>query len=112
MDDVATDDLRAVDPFSRLLLKQRGLLKERDKLISQIQALPGFDRFLTSPSFDTLRSAASSGPVIIINHSKWRSDILILFHNSSPFLISTPNDFYGVLRIKGQVVGIATQRRP
>jgi tetratricopeptide (TPR) repeat protein len=95
MDGVATDDLRAVDPFSRLLLKQRGLLKEREKLISQIQTLPGFDRFLTSPSFDTLRSAASSGPVIIINHSEWRSDILILFHNSSPSLISTPSDFYG-----------------
>ncbi|KAH9032340.1 CHAT domain-containing protein [Lactarius deliciosus] len=94
IDDDAADDLRAVDPFGRLLLKQRRLLKERDKLVSQIQALPGFDSFLTSPSFDTLRSAASSGPVIIINHSKWRSDILILLHNTSPSLISTPHDFF------------------
>ena len=84
MDDGAADDLRAVDPFGRFLLKQRNLLKERDKFISQIQALPGFDSFLASPSFDTLRSAASSGPVIIINHSSWRSDILILLHNTSP----------------------------
>jgi len=73
MDDGAADDLRAVDPFGRLLLKQRGLLKERDNLISQIQTLPGFNSFLTSPSFDTLCSAASSGPVLLINHSKWRS---------------------------------------
>lgn len=87
-------DIRAADPFGRLLLKQRRLLKERDKLISRIQALPGFDSFLTSPSFDTLRSAASSGPVIIINHSMWRSDILIVFHNTSPSLIVTPRDFY------------------
>ena len=95
MDDNDTaDGLRAVDPFGRLLLKQRKLLKERNKLISQIQALPGFDNFLTSPSFDTLRSAASSGPVIIINHSEWRSDILILLHNMPPFLIPTPKDFY------------------
>jgi len=95
MDDGAgADDLRAVDPFGRLLLKQRGLLKERDNLISQIQALPGFDTFLTSPSFDTLRSAASCGPVIIINHSEWRSDILILLHDTSPSLITTPHDFY------------------
>ncbi|KAI9452592.1 hypothetical protein BJY52DRAFT_1402869 [Lactarius psammicola] len=94
MDDSAADDLRAVDPFSRLLLKQRRLLKERDNLILQIQALPGFDGFLTSPSFDILRSAASSGPIIIINHSRWRSDILILLHNTSPSLITTPDDFY------------------
>ncbi|KAH8991523.1 hypothetical protein EDB92DRAFT_2103582 [Lactarius akahatsu] len=94
IDDDVADDLRAVDPFGRLLLKQRGLLKERDNLISKIQALPGFDSFLTSPSFDTLRSAASSGPIIIINHSRWRSDILILLHNTSPSLIPTPHDFY------------------
>src|SRR6266702_1173650 len=75
-------------------LGQRMLLKERDNLISQIQALPGFDGFLTSSSFDTLRSAASFGPVIIINHSKYRSDILILLHNTSPSLIPTPHDFY------------------
>ncbi|KAH9170782.1 CHAT domain-containing protein [Lactarius sanguifluus] len=94
IDDGSADDLRAVDPFGRLILKQRGLSKERDNLISQIRTLPGFDSFLTSPSFDTLRSPASSGPVIIINHSKWRSDILILLHNASPSLILTPHDFY------------------
>jgi CHAT domain-containing protein len=94
MDDAAPDGLRAVDPFGRLMLKQRELLKERDKLISQIQALPGFDSFLRSPLFDTIRSAASSGPVIIVNHSRWRSDILILLHNMPPSLISTPDDFY------------------
>ncbi|KAI9454283.1 CHAT domain-containing protein [Lactarius psammicola] len=94
VDDGGADDLRAADPFGRLLLKQRGLLKERDNLISQIQALSGFDSFLTSPSFDTLHSAASSGPVIIINHSQWRSDILILLPDTSPSLIPTPRDFY------------------
>ncbi|KAH9057060.1 CHAT domain-containing protein [Lactarius deliciosus] len=94
IDDGAADGLRAVDPFGRLLLKQRKLLKERDDLITQIQALPGFDSFPTSPSFDALRSSTSSGPVIIINHSFWRSDILILHHNAPPSLISTPRDFY------------------
>ena len=94
MEDSAADDLRAADPFGRLLLKQRNLLKERTKLISQIQSLPGFDGFLASPSFNRLRSVASSGPVIIINHSEWRSDILILLHNMPPSLIPTPHDFY------------------
>jgi hypothetical protein len=94
MDDAAPEGLRAVDPFGRLVLKQRGLLKERAKLISQIQALPGFDSFLTSLPFDTLRSAASSGPVIIINHSGWRSDILIVLHNKPHSLIPTPENFF------------------
>jgi CHAT domain-containing protein len=93
-DDGAADDLKAVDSFGRLLLKQRGLLKERANLIFQIQSLPGFDGFLVSAPFDTLRSAASSGPVIIINHSRWRSDILILLHDMPPSLISTPHYFY------------------
>jgi CHAT domain-containing protein/tetratricopeptide (TPR) repeat protein len=94
MDDGGAEDLRAVDQFGCLLLKQRNLLRERDNLIPQIQALPGFDSFWISPSFETLRSAASCGPVIIINHSKWRSDIVILLHNTLPSLIPTPANFY------------------
>jgi CHAT domain-containing protein len=94
IDDSAPDGLRAVDPFGRLVLKQRDLLKERAKLISRIQALPGFDSFLALPSFDILRPAASAGPVIIINHSRWRSDILILLQNMRPSLIPTPDDFF------------------
>ena len=94
MDDTIADDLRAGDKFGSLFRRQRGLLKERDKLISQIRALPGFDRFLTFPLFDTLRPAALCGPIIIVNHSKPRSDILILLHNAPPSLIPTPTDFY------------------
>ena len=93
-DDGAADNLRGVGPFGHLLVKQRKLLKEREKLISQIRVLPDFDNFLTSPSFDTLRSAASSGPIIIINHSIWRCDILIILHDSLPSLIPTSDDFF------------------
>ncbi|KAF8264264.1 CHAT domain-containing protein [Lactarius quietus] len=96
---VPADDLRAVDPFGRLLLKRRNLLKERDNLVSQIQALPGFDNFLAPLTFDTLRSAASSGPVIIINHSNCRSDILILLHDAPPSLITTPVGFFFVASV-------------
>ena len=94
MDNAAAGGLRAVDPFGRLVLKRHDLLKERARLISQIQALPGFGTFLASPSFDTIRSSALSGPVIIINHSEWRSDILVLLHDMPPSLIPTPSDFY------------------
>ncbi|KAI0298389.1 CHAT domain-containing protein [Multifurca ochricompacta] len=83
-----------MDPFGHLVVKQRKLLEERDVLISQIQELPGFGDFLKAPSFETIRVAASHGPVVIINHSEWRSDILILLRNSPPSLIPTTKDFY------------------
>ncbi|KAH9980402.1 hypothetical protein BJV74DRAFT_798141 [Russula compacta] len=88
-----------MDPVGRLVVKQRKLVEERDRLISQIRAQPGFDTFLIPPSFDTLRSAATGGPVILINHSKWRSDIIILLSDSPPSLIPTNDDFYD--RAKG-----------
>ncbi|KAI0255285.1 CHAT domain-containing protein [Lactifluus subvellereus] len=94
MDDGEADGREGMDPFGYLVLQQRTLLEEREKLISQIQALPGFESFLKAPSFDTLRSAASHGPVIIISHNRWRSDILILLHDSPPSLITTKDDFY------------------
>jgi hypothetical protein len=106
MHDVVADDLMAGDQFGRLLMRQRGLLKERDELILKIRESPGFDRFLTPPSFDTLRFSASSGPVIIINHSKSRSDILILLHNAPPSIIPTPADFYDRANtLKGKLMG-------
>jgi CHAT domain-containing protein len=75
-------------------VRQRKLLDDREMLISQIRAVPGLDTFLKPPSFDTLRSVARHGPVIIINHSTWRSDIIILLHDTPPSLITTSDDFY------------------
>jgi CHAT domain-containing protein len=83
-----------MDTFSHLVVQQRKLLDDRSKLISQIQALPGFETFMKSPSFDQLHFAAARGPVLIINHCRWRSDILIILHNSPPSLITTADDFY------------------
>ena len=80
--------------FDRVLAEQRKLLDERNALIVQIRALPGFENFLMASPFDTLQSAAACGPVIIINHSEWHSDILILLHNSLPSLIPTDRNFY------------------
>ena len=94
MEDGSAGGREGMDPVGRLVMKQRKLVEERDRLISQIRAQPGFDNFLIPPSFDTLRSAAAGGPVIVINHSKWRSDIIILRHGSPPSLIPTSDDFY------------------
>ena len=89
-----TEDGEGADPFGRLLMKQRKLLEERDHIVSQIRSIPALQNFLMMSSFDTLRSAASHGPVIIINHSEWRSDILILLYDSPPSLIPTSHGFY------------------
>jgi CHAT domain-containing protein len=83
-----------MDQFGHLVVQQRKLLDDRNKLISQIQTLPGFETFMKSPSFDKLHFAAARGPVLIINHCRWRSDILIILHNSPPSLIPTADDFY------------------
>ena len=82
------------DPFGRLVVKRRKLIEERDALIPHIQGLPDLKGILSAPSFTTLRCAASRGPVIIINYCAWRSDIFIIFHNSLPCTIPTPDDFY------------------
>ncbi len=45
-------------------------------------------------------------PVIIINHSQWRSDIIILLHNSPPSLIDTSDDFYArEIKLQDQLLG-------
>ena len=108
MGGVVTDDLRAGDQFGSLLLRQRGFLKERDRLISRIRALPSLP--LSDMSmFDTLLSAASSGPVIIINHSDPRSHILIILQTAPP---SLPGRFLRPCkRIKGQIIDHASQTR-
>jgi hypothetical protein len=81
--------------FPGLIAKQQDLLKERGVIVSKIRGLPGLENFLLPLLFDTLRSAASNGPVIIINHCKWRSDIIIISHDSPPSLITRPYSFFG-----------------
>jgi CHAT domain-containing protein/tetratricopeptide (TPR) repeat protein len=93
MEDGVIQSRDGTDPFGRLVVKRRKLVEERDALISQIQGRPGLEGILSTPSFATLRSAASRGPVIIINHCKWRSDIMVIFHKSLPCSIPTAVDF-------------------
>ena len=85
---------KGMDKFGRVVVRHRELLEKRKKLVSKIQALPGLEGFSETPTFNNLRSAAVNGPVVIINHSKWRSDILIVLHDADPSLITTTDDFY------------------
>jgi hypothetical protein len=96
-----------------LMAKQQELLEERDALISRIRGLSGLENFLLPVSFDTLRSAASHGLVIMINHCKWRSDIIIILHDSPPSLVTTPHNFFGrANRLKEKLLGIRQRCGP
>jgi len=104
--DGGEEGVEGMGPFGRLVVRQRGLLDDRDKLISQIRARKGLESFLKPPTFDNLRSAAVRGPIIIINHSRWRSDIIILLHDSPPSVIPTANDFYDrANKLRDQLLG-------
>ncbi|KAI0261824.1 CHAT domain-containing protein [Gloeopeniophorella convolvens] len=90
------DQIRAIeeDVFGRVLEEQRRLLRERKAVISQIRTIPGFEHFLAAAPFHNLQSAASSGPIIIVNHCEWRSDILIIVHGVPLIHIRLGDDFY------------------
>jgi hypothetical protein len=113
MDDREFEDDEWMARFPVLMATQQELLKERDAVISKIRGLLDLENFLLPLSFDTLRSAASHGPVIIINHCKWRSDIIILLHNSPPSLITMPYNFFGrANRLKDELLKIRRQFGP
>ena len=90
------NDGRREHSISHLVLTQRRLLEERDSLISHVQSLPGFENFMTRPSFNDLNSAASHGPVIIINQSSnaFPSYIILLLKDSPPSIISASSGFH------------------
>jgi hypothetical protein len=87
-------DHEHMDTFSPLFKKQRRLLHERQEIVAGIKALPGFENFMEAVRFRILQNAASRGPIIVINHSHWRCDILIVLHDSPPSLVTTPEGFY------------------
>ncbi|KAH7128079.1 CHAT domain-containing protein [Dactylonectria estremocensis] len=51
------------------------------ELIDKIRQVPGFEDFLRAPSEESLRSAASEHPIIVINVSHYRCDAIIVLHD-------------------------------
>ncbi|KAI0251967.1 CHAT domain-containing protein [Lactifluus subvellereus] len=82
------------DTFAHDLAEKRRLSGELDKVVLQIRALPGFENFRRPIPFHHLQAAAIGGPVIIINLSSYRSDILIVRSNHPVVHIPTPTDFF------------------
>ncbi|KAF9063099.1 CHAT domain-containing protein [Rhodocollybia butyracea] len=66
------------DPFGHNLSEKRRLLHAQSDIIKRIHKIPGFETFLGRKSFDELKSAAKHGPVIVINCSRYKSDVLVI----------------------------------
>jgi hypothetical protein len=104
------DQLRSVDPHLTdnfatinreletvtLAISLKSNVDGRDSIsdIDVVDPFGGLVVRLKPPPFESLRSASCDGPVIIINHPGWRSDIIILLHDTSPSLITTFDDFF------------------
>ncbi|MEU6022626.1 CHAT domain-containing protein [Micromonospora sp. NPDC047134] len=80
-------DLAMVAPslaarFAALRASGRGSVHgEWLRTIEQIRALQGFEDFLRPASAETLLAAASAGPIVLLNVSRYRSDAIVLTTN-------------------------------
>ncbi|OCB85902.1 TPR-like protein [Sanghuangporus baumii] len=72
------------------------LMQIRQAVISEIRELPGFKDFLRAAPFESLKEAASEGPVVVLNHSKFRCDVLIVASGKETPCVCVPlgDDFY------------------
>ncbi|KAL5532302.1 hypothetical protein ACEPAF_5871 [Sanghuangporus sanghuang] len=82
-------DQRAIDAT---LAQVRRLSEEQEVLINDIRRIPGFEDFLMVKPFDTIRQAASEGPVVVLNHSNYRCDALIILARENDPCICIPLD--------------------
>ena len=71
--------------------KYRILSEEWDKVVEQIRKIDGFSNFLQAVPFTTLQTAATEGPIILINVSKYRSDAIIIHIDKPPILVTLPH---------------------
>ncbi|EJC98970.1 TPR-like protein [Fomitiporia mediterranea MF3/22] len=78
--------------FDRMLKLKRQLSKEQEELINEIRRIPGFESFLAVTQFKVLQQAASEGPVIVINHSIYRSDAIIILSREDVPIVCVPLD--------------------
>ncbi|EJC99004.1 uncharacterized protein FOMMEDRAFT_113608 [Fomitiporia mediterranea MF3/22] len=80
----------AIENGSPMLDKQ--LSTEQEEIIGEIRQIPGLEGFLAATPFNVLQQAASEGPVIVVNHSEYRSDVLIVLSHEDLPVICLPLD--------------------
>ncbi|EJC99388.1 uncharacterized protein FOMMEDRAFT_161001 [Fomitiporia mediterranea MF3/22] len=91
------------------------LSTKQEGVINEIRKIPGFTSFLAATSFHVLQCAASEGPVIVVNHSKHRSDVLIILSREDRPVVCIPLDreFYEEgIELCAKLVGTRSQYGP
>ncbi|OCB86599.1 hypothetical protein A7U60_g6277 [Sanghuangporus baumii] len=78
------DSIRALSTSQEKILADKKSVQmwqsydEQEAIINDIRRIPGFENFLQAAPFEVIQQAASEGPVIVLNYSKYRCDALIL----------------------------------
>jgi hypothetical protein len=67
-----------VGGHTRWIDRRMALAREWDELVEQVRLLDGFEDFLRPPPLELLIAAATKGPVVVVNVSRWRCDALIV----------------------------------
>ena len=70
----------------------RRLTEEQETLVARIRKVEGFEDFIRGASFAKLQQVASEGPVIVVNHSQFRCDALILLPREQEPCMCVPLD--------------------
>ncbi|EJC97712.1 uncharacterized protein FOMMEDRAFT_115279 [Fomitiporia mediterranea MF3/22] len=78
--------------FDELLKLKKKLSHEQQEIMNDIRRVPGFENFLEATPFRVLQRAASDGPVIMVNHCKYRCDALIILSRSDFSVVCVPLD--------------------
>lgn len=75
------ENFEFLNPSRRQMERQIGTEQRLNKLIAQIRALPGLEKFLMPPTANEMMAAAVSGPIVVLNTSEHRCDAFLIQHN-------------------------------
>ncbi|KAI0313673.1 CHAT domain-containing protein [Amylostereum chailletii] len=80
--------------YDNIRYHNRLLLEEQESVLAEIRSLPAFANFRTgeNPAIN-LNEVAAEGPVIVVNLSAKRSDVVILVSNQPPACLRLPDTF-------------------
>ena len=81
----------ALAPLDVQIQRNHILSEDWEKAVERVRTIQGFSNFLQAVPFATLQAAATEGPIIIINISKYRSDAIVLYINNPPLLVPLPD---------------------
>ncbi|EJD03293.1 uncharacterized protein FOMMEDRAFT_86227 [Fomitiporia mediterranea MF3/22] len=78
--------------FDELLKLKKRLSSKQEEIIREIRQFPGFENFLEATPFKQLQQVALEGPVIMVNHCRYRSDALIILTQGASSVDCVPLD--------------------